>query len=288
MLAPVAHVVLGLGSNLGARRALFACARLLLEGVPNLTVLSASRLYHTPPLGPPQPDYLNAALLVAWPHPLSDLLAHTQRIEQQLHRTRLVHWGARTLDIDILHSSDGSVSQPGLHVPHRELCNRSFALAPLLDVAPHLSASLGAALTALGGPPARSELWQPLFTRDHARAQVSPCAEPAELVSALACASCALAEPRAPVTPVTLVQPFQLPGAALHRACEAMSQQLRVAFGDGFHARAVAVTEVSAHEMRGVLVGVPAEKTAFWPVLRHDLHEVAGLWHASVEASART
>ena len=58
------RAVLGLGSNLGARRALLGCAQALLAAQPGLRVLAASPLYHTPPLGPPQPDYLNAALLI--------------------------------------------------------------------------------------------------------------------------------------------------------------------------------------------------------------------------------
>lgn len=153
---PVPQAVLGLGSNLGARRALLRCAITLLAGQPGLSVLARSDLYETPPLGPPQPDYLNAAVRVSWCGTLAGLFAVTQQVEQWLGRERRERWGARTIDIDILHWSEGPVHTPWLHVPHRELAARPFALAPLLDVLPELEPTYGPPLTALGGAPARS------------------------------------------------------------------------------------------------------------------------------------
>jgi 2-amino-4-hydroxy-6-hydroxymethyldihydropteridine diphosphokinase len=156
----MAEAVLGLGSNLGARRSIFRAASALLGALPGCSVLARSSLYETPPLGPPQPDYLNAALRVRWDGDVEALLQATQAVEQQLGRERGEHWGARTLDIDVLHWSEGAVQRAHLEVPHRELASRSFALAPLLDVAPELAPMWGPVLHALkGAPPAAVPGW---------------------------------------------------------------------------------------------------------------------------------
>src|SRR4051794_26274702 len=95
--------VLGLGTNLGARRAILQSAIALLA--PHAPVLARSALYATPPLGPPQPDYLNAAVRVHWDDSPERLLALAHRVETQLGRERRERWGPRTLDVDILHWS---------------------------------------------------------------------------------------------------------------------------------------------------------------------------------------
>ncbi|HEX5659595.1 MAG TPA: 2-amino-4-hydroxy-6-hydroxymethyldihydropteridine diphosphokinase, partial [Polyangiales bacterium] len=143
--------VLGLGTNLGARRAILEGAIALLGD----RVLARSALYTTPPLGPPQPDYLNAAVRVRWDEPLEALLVRVQELEASFDRQRTVRWGPRTLDVDILYASSGPLQTPSLQVPHPDLEQRTFALAPLLDVAPE-RAALAARLLELGGRPARA------------------------------------------------------------------------------------------------------------------------------------
>ncbi len=152
----VPQAVLGLGSNLGARRALLRCASTLLAAQPGLTVLARSALYETPPLGPPQPDYLNAALRIAWRGGLEGLLRVCQHVEQLLGRERRERWGPRTIDIDLLHWSEGAVHTPWVDVPHLGLRERPFALAPLLDVQPELAREYGPILSRLGGAPTRA------------------------------------------------------------------------------------------------------------------------------------
>ena len=147
------EAVLGLGGNLGARRAIFRAALQLLDDQPPCSVVSRSALYESPPLGPPQPDYLNAAVRVQFSGDIAGLLALCQRIEVLLGRERRERWGPRTLDIDVLYWSEGPVHTAAIEVPHRELGARAFALAPLLDVAPELSPRWQEALRALGGPP---------------------------------------------------------------------------------------------------------------------------------------
>jgi 2-amino-4-hydroxy-6-hydroxymethyldihydropteridine diphosphokinase len=148
------EAVLGLGGNLGARRAIFDAALALLSALPGCTLLARSSLYETPPLGPPQPDFLNAAVRVRFEGTAQQLLAGAQGVEAALGRERRVRWGARTVDLDVLHWSEGPVRSHGLEIPHRELGTRTFALAPLLDVAPELASTWHGTLAKLGGAPA--------------------------------------------------------------------------------------------------------------------------------------
>jgi 2-amino-4-hydroxy-6-hydroxymethyldihydropteridine diphosphokinase len=93
-------VVVGLGSNLGDRAQILARAVQALAGRHLIEALSP--LYETPPLGPAQPDFLNAALRLSSSLPPRGLLEHIQWIERSAARERSEHWGPRTLDLDIL------------------------------------------------------------------------------------------------------------------------------------------------------------------------------------------
>jgi 2-amino-4-hydroxy-6-hydroxymethyldihydropteridine diphosphokinase len=260
------RAVLGLGSNLGARRALLGCARALLAGQPGLRVLSASPLYHTPPLGPPQPDYLNAALLVDWVGEPRSLLAVTQHVETLLQRQRAQRWGPRTLDIDVLHWAGGQVRELGLEIPHPELERRSFALAPLLDVSPQLASRYRGTLDQLGGAPARAEAWAASFEPDGRDLLTAICEEPAELVSAVG--SALSARFQRPVL-AGAVLPFRcpVPGRVDNPALlQRLEQRLRGAFASGFWVAQVAVSEAREGHLSGVFVGrqvgVPARLPA--------------------------
>lgn len=142
--------VIGLGSNLGVREQYLVHA---VQAIARAATFKAvSRVYETPPLTPPQPDYLNAALRVqtdAAPEQLLDLLLG---IETAAGRVRDVRWGSRVLDLDILWA-DAPYASGRLRIPHSELSSRTFALAPLLDVAPELAPEYAGALQELGGPP---------------------------------------------------------------------------------------------------------------------------------------
>ena len=126
--------VIGLGANLGDRPAL------LKEAVTRIAafapVLARSRLYETAPIGPPQPDYLNAAVLIAWTEAPLSLLDRLQQIEADLGRVRNERWGARTIDLDILWTDGPPINEERLVVPHPRLLARAFALMPLVDVMP--------------------------------------------------------------------------------------------------------------------------------------------------------
>lgn len=127
-------VVVGLGSNLGDCRATLERAVVSLADLGALTAISP--LYATAPVGPAQPDFLNAAVRLLTPLRPSALLEALLAIERAAGRERLERWGPRTLDLDILWIRATAVDEPGLRVPHAELAARAFALLPLLEVAP--------------------------------------------------------------------------------------------------------------------------------------------------------
>ncbi|WP_437632475.1 2-amino-4-hydroxy-6-hydroxymethyldihydropteridine diphosphokinase [Sorangium sp. So ce854] len=133
------RVVIGLGSSVGDRLATIRAAIAALDADPDLEVVRESPRYESPPAGgPPQGDYVNAAVLVATSLPAREILERTLAVERSLGRIRPdpVRWGPRTIDLDLLWIEGEAVAAPDLEVPHPRLCERVFALRPLLDVAP--------------------------------------------------------------------------------------------------------------------------------------------------------
>lgn len=102
------------------------------------SIVARSRLYETAPIGPDQPDYLNAAVLLDTALSPLELLDDLRGIEASLGRDRAREgrWGPRTLDLDMLWIADTCVEEERLTVPHPRLHERAFAVMPLLDVAP--------------------------------------------------------------------------------------------------------------------------------------------------------
>jgi 2-amino-4-hydroxy-6-hydroxymethyldihydropteridine diphosphokinase len=144
-----AHIAVG--TNLGDRwRQLASVPRLL--GAGGAAVLRASRVYDAEPVGPPQPRYLNAVLEVEWKSTPEALLALLQSIERASGRRREIRWGPRTLDLDLLLFGDRVIRSPALTVPHPELTQRRFVLAPLGELCPELPVpGAGATVTELLG-----------------------------------------------------------------------------------------------------------------------------------------
>ncbi len=130
------RVLLGLGGNLGDVRA--ACAGAAAALARRFPLLACSGLWRTAPLGPAQPDFLNAALLLDVDVDPLRLLAIVQRLEAAAGRDRLaeVRNGPRTLDIDLLLALDLVVVSATLTLPHPRLAERRFALLPAREVAP--------------------------------------------------------------------------------------------------------------------------------------------------------
>lgn len=132
----MAHVVLGLGGNLGDSRQIFSdcLGRLAAEG----SVIAVSRGWRTHPVGPPQPDFLNAAALIDWPGGPRGLLERCRELEAVAgrDRPREERWGPRTLDLDLLIAETAVCRGLELELPHPRLHERRFALEPAAEVAP--------------------------------------------------------------------------------------------------------------------------------------------------------
>lgn len=129
---------IALGSNLGAREAHLEAAREALAKTAGSRLVSWSRVYQTPPVGPPgQGPYLNAVVRLRTELDERGLLERMLAIESERGRVRdaTERWTARTLDLDLLLFGDRRISQPDLVVPHPRLHERAFVLVPLCDVA---------------------------------------------------------------------------------------------------------------------------------------------------------
>jgi 2-amino-4-hydroxy-6-hydroxymethyldihydropteridine diphosphokinase len=132
-----ARAVLSVGANLGDRLGTLQGCVQAIGGLADTDVLAISPVYQTAPVGgPPQPDYLNAVLLIQTGLPPRDLLDAIHAIEAGFGRVRAERFGPRTLDIDII-SYAGQVSDdPELTLPHPRAHERAFVLAPWLDLDP--------------------------------------------------------------------------------------------------------------------------------------------------------
>ncbi len=126
---------LGLGGNLGDRLANLQRAADLLAATTGIVVLRSSRIYETAPVGPPQPDFLNAVVEVDTTLSPEDLLAACAAVERELHRVRGIRWGPRTIDVDLLAYDDRVIETNELIVPHPRMHERAFVLVPLLELA---------------------------------------------------------------------------------------------------------------------------------------------------------
>lgn len=128
---------IGLGSNLDSPIDHIMSAIREISVAEGIKEIAVSPLYSSRPVGPQdQPDYVNAVMHVKTYLQPNDLLRTCQNIENNHGRKRLVRWGARTLDLDILLYDARIIDSPELSVPHPELANRAFVLYPLADIAP--------------------------------------------------------------------------------------------------------------------------------------------------------
>lgn len=130
-------VFLGLGSNMGDRRANLKAALRFISSHPCITLLKISSFYETAPVGyTDQPDFLNAVAQVKTGLTPCELLGFLQRIENRLKRVRTVRWGPRTIDLDILLFDEEVIEEKDLVIPHPRMAERLFVLEPLAEIAP--------------------------------------------------------------------------------------------------------------------------------------------------------
>jgi 2-amino-4-hydroxy-6-hydroxymethyldihydropteridine diphosphokinase len=139
--APPRRAFIGLGSNLGDRRALLRAAVDGLQAAGD--VVGVSPLYETAPVGGPegQGPYLNVVVALLTGDTPRRLLERCRALEAAAGRVRTVRWGPRTLDADVLWVQGCEVDEPDLTVPHPRLWERRFVVQPLADLAPDLVTS---------------------------------------------------------------------------------------------------------------------------------------------------
>ncbi len=128
------RVFLGIGSNTGDSINILSAAITSMHDLIG-PIQAISPLYRSAPVGPVvQNDFLNAAVCICTELEPMKLLHQTQYLEQCAGRQRLIHWGPRTLDIDILIYGNLKLNLPGLILPHPQMLHRHFVLRPLKDL----------------------------------------------------------------------------------------------------------------------------------------------------------
>jgi 2-amino-4-hydroxy-6-hydroxymethyldihydropteridine diphosphokinase len=136
MVLEYKEVYMLLGSNLGDREMMMQQAVERIEA--EIGVISArSACYETEPWGnTDQPPFINMAIAVRTLMPPLEVLETALNIENSLGRKRLVRWGSRTIDIDLIFYADDIIAiEDKLYIPHPEMQNRRFVLEPLAEIA---------------------------------------------------------------------------------------------------------------------------------------------------------
>jgi 2-amino-4-hydroxy-6-hydroxymethyldihydropteridine diphosphokinase len=124
-----------LGSNQGNRAELQMAAVRIEQSLG--TIEKSSSLYETAAWGKTdQPNFLNQAIVAKSTLNPTQTLAVIHAIEIEMGRERIIKWGERIIDIDILYADDLVVNLPHLRVPHPEIQNRKFVLTPLVEIMP--------------------------------------------------------------------------------------------------------------------------------------------------------
>lgn len=140
----------GLGSNLGDRQAYLDEARRLMREISGTSLLAASPVYETEPVGlTEQGPFLNQVAALRTKLGPLELLSALHDIERRLGRERTVRWGPRTVDLDLLLYGEESRADDALTLPHPRMWERGFVMVPLADLAPDIVAPDGKTVAAL-------------------------------------------------------------------------------------------------------------------------------------------
>lgn len=130
---------IGLGSNLGDKRANLEKALELLDNTPGVQLKRVASYYRTAPQGGPvQAWYFNTVAEVVSSLEPQQLLTALFKIEEGLGRVRTVRWGPRTIDLDLLLYGRSEICSAALTLPHPRMLERAFVMAPLAELAPGL------------------------------------------------------------------------------------------------------------------------------------------------------
>lgn len=130
---------LGLGSNLGNKKLNIDRAVQLLQEHMQIIVTRVSSYYETEPVGYKEQDwFINAVVEIETSLDPYDLLKYCNQIEKELKRERIIRWGPRIIDVDILLYDNFRSDDRILTIPHPRMTERAFVMIPLLEIAPHL------------------------------------------------------------------------------------------------------------------------------------------------------
>ncbi|MFQ5601636.1 MAG: 2-amino-4-hydroxy-6-hydroxymethyldihydropteridine diphosphokinase [bacterium] len=131
------HVFVSLGSNVGDRLFYLRAALRKLAQLEDTKIVDHSSVYESEPVGHvKQSDFLNVVVQLSTTHTPDTFLKKIQNIEKKLGRIRIIHWGPRTIDIDILYWGKTKINSYDLQIPHTEVEKRKFVLLPLNEIVP--------------------------------------------------------------------------------------------------------------------------------------------------------
>ena len=126
---------LGLGTNMGDRLEYLNSACTILSQYENINITNKSKIYETKAWGyTDQADFLNMCLEINTSLDEFQLLEVCGQVEQKLNRKRIIRWGPRTIDVDILFFNDIILNNEKLSIPHPRISERAFVLIPLMDL----------------------------------------------------------------------------------------------------------------------------------------------------------
>ena len=148
------RVYIGLGSNLGDRKANIREAEEKLAALPETRIVKASSLYESEPHGNAKTWFVNSVLEIETEFEPEELLKRTKAIETAMGRKRVKgkRWGSRIIDLDLLLFDNQTVNKRNLKLPHPEMQKRRFVLLPLSELAPHVThPQLGTTISELLG-----------------------------------------------------------------------------------------------------------------------------------------
>lgn len=129
---------LAIGSNMGNRQGFLDMAADEIDADENCVLLKIADTIETKPYGmEEQDDFLNSCMEIRTLYLPDELLKVCKSIEKKANRVKTVHWGPRTLDLDIIFYDDEVVSDDNLVIPHIEMHKRDFVLRPLAQIAPN-------------------------------------------------------------------------------------------------------------------------------------------------------
>lgn len=130
------RVYIAFGSNIGDRYAAIEDAFKLIAK-NHMKIIKKSEIYETEPYGyKDQPPFINGAFIAETELNCHEVLERLLKIEAEIGRVRLIRWGPRIIDLDIIFFNDEIFDEEDLKVPHPDMQNRDFVLVPLKDICP--------------------------------------------------------------------------------------------------------------------------------------------------------